>query len=644
MLATIRDIITLAANDLRTGEAEILADNVARLERECISKIADQTREEVLKHLWLQLAEQGVHLGNVELSLLATSKLKINQLGVLAKSITQGASPFDKRLLALYYIANYFQLESSLDPKIVGVQINTSSSNTIFEHEPSLKFHLDRHDWPAALELIGDKIQSVRHRELVKSLVFYEQAKYYEIDENFNEALLNHEKSATQRSHSPRVIIKHLMSSAQHVLEEYCLTTISLFSFWPKYLVACKRFEAAGEIFKSRKDMLSYTRCAILNGSLKQEEARVLGTLPDKMQEFISDTSTTKWFNKKMVDFIISTSMDLDSTTRALLAELASQNLRHNNISKACSISLCLNQPSRFLNQSTALLNQSKTLQLTTYFGSCHILAINLIDFLIEQYSRQVRGKLAENEPQTLFLACLKLGLLDEALQVFSQDTQRDEKSMELAIEHIEGLIATRHSGSLDNVNPELKGSTISLIHKSLTSENDKDLTTHVITVVILSLTMFLFKLEAKDHSLDDSIQKLETMFESLGEYFDELSFNASGALVRAANGLVVAVKGKLDALVDSETIRSGFRQLIETTAGRCMIESNYKSAAMLYSQIEDNVNAVKSLMRTGEVDTVINFALLVRDITVNRITINYLKHLRTDPAVVKGFIARSKL
>lgn len=238
----------------------------------------------------------------------------------------------------------------------------------------------------------------------------------------------------------------------------------------------------------------------------------------------------------------------------------------------------------------------------------------------------------------------LKLGLLDELLQLLAQTSQSGDQDFARSLEHIEKLIENRYFNTLDAVNPTLRKTTLEFVLDMLKDEDDKHLTTSVITIVIFTTTIFLIKLDVSDAAtVNESMPDLEVAFDFLAKYLKQLTFAASDTLMRATNVLVVAIKSKLDTLADNELIRESFKTLIETVAGKCLIESRYKSAAMLYSQIEDNVSAIKALMRAGEVETVINFALLVRDINVNRIAINYLRHLRVDVKILDNFIARMK-
>lgn len=265
--------------------------------------------------------------------------------------------------------------------------------------------------------------------------------------------------------------------------------------------------------------------------------------------------------------------------------------------------------------------------------------AASLLEMLIENLHKQ---KIPDRH--SLLMKFLKLGLLDELIQLLAQAPSSGDEGIARSLEHIEKLIENRYFNTLDAVNPVLKKITLDLISRSLQDEDDKDLTMSVITAVIFTITIFLIKLDASDvDMIDRAMPDLEIAFEYLAKYLNTLTFTASDTLVRATNFLVVEIKSKLDILADNELVRDSFKTLIETVAGRCLIESRYKSAAMLYSQIEDNLNAVKALMRAGDVDTVINFALLLRDINVDRITINYLKHLKVDIKIIEEFVARTK-
>lgn len=263
---------------------------------------------------------------------------------------------------------------------------------------------------------------------------------------------------------------------------------------------------------------------------------------------------------------------------------------------------------------------------------------------ILELISDNIRYQKTPNR-RILVTHFLKLGLIDELLQLFLRTSHSTGKEIITSIEYFEQLIDNKFYDTLETINPKLKLTTLELVLETLHEELDKDLTINIVCVVFFATNIFLLKLDtSNERLLTSSMPSLELLFTYLAKYLKELPLRASDVLVRATNNLVISVKDKLDALADNATIRENFKTIVETVAEQCLIESRYKGAAMLYSQIEDNVNAIKSLMRAGDVDTVVDFALLVRDITVNRITINYLKHLKVDVKKIEDFITRSKI
>lgn len=635
MNSTIRKVINSKFDDLQN--AENLEQAVESLRFDCLSNLNERNKDEASRCFWLLLARHAVISRNIAVANLTAIQLNLNKSIMASHSSDLKLNEIDQQTI-LRYMANYLQIDDERHMK----QETANDRNSLMSHEQSTNKFLEKYDWTGALESLGTGSMELWQKDQLKQLVSIMQGKYYETEENFSESIIYYEKSTTQAAHSPRVLLKHLMSSAHDVLENYCSTTTSLRQFWPDYLMACGKFSEAQKYHENQRDIVGQLNCTLLSGELKQDQ--LVSTLPTRIQQFIDNPDPSIWFEKKTVELVASLGSTLAPNQRKALHDLSNFYSTHNNMLKSCSIDLCLEDLDCFLIKMVCLFEPLKTIQLTTQVGSHHHLTSRLMDYLTQQHNSRTRHKLTQLGDQILFTAYLNLGLIDECLETFARANQKELINMELTIDFISGQINSKHNGSLEMVSPEIRATTLESVRNSLVDENDKDLTTHVITVVIMSLNIFLLKLEINDtYVLNESIPKLETIFRNLCELFNELSFNASDALVRASNGLVAAVKSKLDALIDSNPIREGFQQLIETTAGRCMIEGRYKSAAMLYSQIEDNVNAVKSLMRTGEVDTVINYALLVRDITVNRITINYLRHLGTDQEIIEDFIARSK-
>lgn len=685
------DLIQKNSFELRTKDEIDLRDILRRLEDECSTFEHEYQDHLCHRVLWIRLVEFSLGVDNIHLAQLVIAKLKLVQLALLVRSALNYRSAQDdqnidvqNQSIAFAYISSYFNLNHNNTSPLWEQRTNQAPAGDepLSRYNRVIEFHIDGGNWKKALDFIQKKFPNAHQKELNQQRVFYKLARHCEVDENFQEALANYERSNTQRDHALRILVKQFIETGYQQVKTYCSTTnIGLRDLWAKYALACGDYVDASEAFSANKDLASFVACSFLMRRNPMAAKReVFNQLPEPMKQFIDDSNPNKWMSKRTIDYLISIGISLSSNVRAGLAELARQYYLANQPTLACSIYLCLNQTYYSTNRLMPFfMNHLDRLKLTCDFGSSSETAVSLIQYLDLHQKQQIlnsksRSKITQTnddddddddmmmdthvrskESRTIFEACLKLGLLDEVLQVFARDPIKDETTIGRAIEHLECLIEDQRL-ALDNVDPVLQDSTLSEIYKHLA--NNQTLSTYVITYVILSMNIFLHKLDtvsdssaAPDTGLDASISQLESTFNRLSEYFNELTFNASDVLIRSANSLVITIKDRLDCsslsatlLTDSDVIREGFRLLVENIAGRCMIECQYKSAAMLYSHIEDNLSAVKALMRTGDLDVVINYSLLVRDITVTRVTINYLKHLNVESTVIEDFITRSKL
>lgn len=636
----LEDVIRLHQQDLSVRNTQTLRSNLQKLEEKCLAELECQEPRDLMKKLFFNLLRLSVELENVELSLILIEKLKLSGLITSLQSVTQARDDtYD--FLVISYIADYFHLDYEAKKRPA---IYHGANPSIFDHDQHVDLLIDSGNWDKAYELIDLRFQDSRQNELNKQLISFRFALQSEIDENYDDALSYYEKSVSSFLHSVRVIIKQCSNVAYDEVKKYCLADVSLRTFWSDYSFICGNVEDA--IRSCNYSVASLIRVSLLSSRLDDSIEKALRSVPGVMQEFLADSKQEKWLNKRKLEEMISVGSSLSAESKAGLAELASHFHHANDIYRASSIYLCLNQLDLANYLATRFLDKINIIKFSSHFKSTEdLLAMNLFEYLNRSTQKDediVQSKRKDSD--ALFIAYIRLGLIDEALQTLSMTDLKDEISISQALMYFKNIVQDRKTNNqyLDNIDPELSDATLITVQRSLT--NNQLLSTHVITIVIFSIAIFLLKLDSTDcDNLGCLIPKLETMFYHLSNYIDNLNFHTSDSLLASTAAVVVAVKEKLDAVSDSDIIREGFRSLVETIAGRCLMESRYKSAASLYSQIEDNVNAIKALMRTGDMDLVVNYSLSVRDITVNRITINYLKHLNADSAIIEDFITRSK-
>lgn len=662
--------------DFDSNDSKILRENLLEIEEKYRQVYADNfydSDSNNFKQLWLRLLRMSVNKRNVHLCLIIIAKMKLVQLALLIKS-TINSTKEDEEIssfMAFSYIIDYFKFS---DVNLTLARPKIAKDPTMHLIRKLIRFYTNRCDWSTAFDTIERIYQGQsRLKTSNNTLVYFELGKFHEIDENFEEALICYEKLETYESHLIRVMLKKHLHSFKIEMDKFCKSRgRSLELLWARFALSMSSFDDANDIFSRHDDFRSFVTYNFARDP-NLVEKRIYELLPEKMRNFLnSDTTLNQncWRIKRNVDYISSVASSLDPKTRAGFSELAVQYCFAKHNLKTSTSLLCLNQYEAFIGLTSKYIsNPLVKLQIACQYGTPGELMPILFDFLNhpgEDTSRRLESSdiLLQNDnngaEEQLFEALLTFGLFKEALQVFSINSMPSgERIMAKMVEHLNKLIIDKHRGSqqLLDVDPMVDGSTLEILCKSI-KDTSQILATHVISSVILLITIYLLKFNAKGCEENDlmgsqrtddeesSLGNLEVMFENLsGLYFEQLNFSATDTLINSLKSLITAVKDKLDSIIcESDTIRRSFKHAVETTATRCMIESQYKSAAMLYSHIEDNESAIKCLMRMGEVDVVINYSLLVKNITVNRLTINYLKHLNVDSVIIEDFIAKSKL
>lgn len=549
-----------------------------------------------------------------------------------------------KQLVALTIVANYFQLiEQSAKFHRLIAQLESRSCSLSGDLQTDYRrqvvdLYISCNEWNQALRVANEN----GDQELSR-IILFKLAQQNELESDFPAAIINFEKSGTLEHNIARVLIKRHLNFAYSELQTYCSGQKTLRKFFIEYSIECDKLsdlhlnENETQIY----DPVTQMRVIFEKFSAEEAENIIIKPLSSGIKEFIFDLSGDKWLNKRKLDSMMSMGMGF-SSTRLQLSLLAHYYQRSGCAKKASSVFLLLNQEEAALNLLPKNLDSNTSLRTIFNLSTKSQLSLKAIDYFLYT-DKKAKSKNKSHDTKALFDSCLKLGLINEALLAFAADSYKDQKMLFTAISSLENALEDKYNSGIYDINPFISNLTLRLLKDFL--QGDQIIATHVITIIVLCLTAILHKINLSSlESADLFIGKSELMFINLSEYLKCSNFDASSELVRATNKLITMVKGKLEALSGSDVVRKVFKQLVECTADRCMIEGQHKSAAMLYSQLEDNVSAVKALMRLGDADLVMNFSVLVRDITVNRITINYLKHLKVDPSVLEDFVARSKI
>lgn len=275
----------------------------------------------------------------------------------------------------------------------------------------------------------------------------------------------------------------------------------------------------------------------------------------------------------------------------------------------------------------------------------------NLINYLI------CSNKNLKRDKTYLFHTYLSAGLFDEAIQELATSSLNLE-AMDLGkgVDFVETICRKNQNDTLERIDPYLKVKTLKAL-KAFTIENQGNVTL-VITLLIYIVSLMLLKLESAkevdgetaDHrpggrnfaTQSSKLHLLEVSFQYLATYLKDFNYKTSDSLFASISFLTSSLKVKLDILDDNDVIKDSFVLVVQSTANKFMIYGQYRSAAKLYSSIDDNTNAARALMRLGDINVVVSFALMVCDVAVNRITVNYLKHLKVSQDTIEDFLNKS--
>lgn len=646
MIDQLESIVEIERPNLASTDKVALRDTISSIEAKICS---EETRERVAegsssRNVLLHLIKVGIELQNADLLLILVARLKLGQVALVLQSTLQLPGETGK-LFTLSYVAEHFHLDA---PKIKEqlLNLNHKECDTIYDLKSLVNLYIESNEWKKASEFTDNS----KHGKSLNRLICSKLGQQYEAMENFYEALVNYETSETQLENSVRVIIKEFLDSSRAKLREYCLTNDSLKKFWNDFSLFCSQKEPQN----CRAPQYRPGSGLLVSNPALAGDVHVDG-LPERVRKFISESSSAKsWLNRRTLDSVISGAASIEPAMRRQLLKLATQYWQSKRFPRACAFLLCLGESVVVSQLSLHFLSLSDVSQLNLILGLPDASTMNVLRLIrtqtesvttIKQTNDALkRDSIKRHDQESLFFSALNLGLIDETIRFYCDVFPASEDATKQILDSLENLIATRHTGSLDRVDPTIRPNTLAMVSQQLASERLS--ITPVTSIIIYCMAIYTYKLD-NSHSVSIPmrvIRKLEIMFRHTSNCMRGYNFDATSSLVRPTSILVTAIKDKLDIVSDSEIIRVGVKELVESVASRCLVESQFKQAATLYSQIEDHPRAIKSLMRLGDIDTVTNYSLLVRDITVQRLTINYLKHLEVDSRIIEEFITKSKL
>lgn len=671
--------------NLKNGEE--IRERLVRLEKE----YTHQSRNDINKRdadeidkspLWLELVQISVRQSRLDLALILIGRLKITPLArVMQLILVTQASELNSQL-AIHYISNYFGLASDESETIAKLS-RKADDKSIHDLEPIFQFWLDAGKWDQIYDFIDDLTNKSLAKNCLK-LMFYEQAMTHEWEENFNDSLKCHDRADSLKTNTLRLALKRFPENS----DANQIEMDSQGEAWVDYAtIFTDSDKIRAQLDKcDNEDMLEVVPLFRLYLQLDFESANQLALelMPEVIQNYVRGSmDNSKMQNEEQSQQILRDNCSLLTVRQKFqLAEVANHAIERDDFDRAGTILVCLKQDKLHLSliDDDKLLTEASIGSLIRMHEPTNDTSIDLIG-LFERQRRiaKSRGKkrfqdkknLEESSP-VLAKLCLTMGLLDECLRILissirlNKDTSRSSlleacDSLANEIKDMENSSSSKFGNKQlrqyqSRLSTSIRHETIQLATELLANgeQTDRESISAVITFVVLVLILAIQRKPANNDKKPQTpteelpeinfwLSRIESLATHLSALLDQ--FNASTAqlsssdqLVRACSWLLKSAKANFEQISASEIARDCLRQLVQSVAGRCLMEGRYKQAASLHNQIEDYVNAVKALMRLGDLNVVIEYAMLVHDVTVHRISLNFLKHMRAPPELIEDF------
>lgn len=646
----------------RVRNSELVREKLLQLEQTLINHLKEQERQEDPENpenaraaqgnerdLWIKLLPRSLLLNHLELSLLLVSRLKLNPLATLLRQLISRDPNSNE--IALVYISQYLECQRTqlLSPTL------SHFGNHFRRLLTSLDSFLDGSEW-SQCEQLADLWPHRAQAQLARQLIAYERAMQLELEEEFANAIECHHQAGTIHLNVIRLALKR--QAAESLTLEHLFERDSQAA--PLDHHAIFGLPASSE---SDRSLIYCTHELELERDFQRTLGRTMDQLPPGSRKLLQlEAETLRDQNRLKYPQVSDWAKLLTNEQKAQLIELT--NRPEMPLVSSRIILIALDQYSPLLFKWNSDQIDCKSIEFLRDPNS-------LLDLgLDERKSPPLATKDdASSMSNQLAHRLLKWGLLEESLRLFiaSQFKDRNESTsaMDSALDWLNeslersnmntettgnDLIGEKNIGwqvdELDWLDPEIGEQTIGdlcLLVQNSSELISRSFHSQSLAFVILCLQISLQRVQ---QGAEYRLAQLERLADHLCRLvnLDQLQIDCSERLLRATASLLQAAKLNFEHIRSSERVRDSLRLLVDSIAGKCLMESRYKQAASLYGQIEDHVSALKALMRTGELELVLQFALLVKDVAVHRLALNYLRHLKAPPETIELFERRSKL
>lgn len=221
----------------------------------------------------------------------------------------------------------------------------------------------------------------------------------------------------------------------------------------------------------------------------------------------------------------------------------------------------------------------------------------------MEKYGNQSGGEYDDDfsyrvDDNLLIQLCYKSGLFDETIQTCIKSNLWPQLREILSKE------IQNHENSVDNERYSVSSGTIQMALDVLKSNSE------IIEIVIdLILLSTEDKMIVGEIILSNNIEINDKLIEKVGRIID----------------------------------KSEHRSLLEVLANTALKQGQYFVAAKLFNSIDDRLNSLKSLIRTGDTEKIIQYANIARDKSVFRVAANYLQTINySDDKLIAKFYQKA--
>ena len=186
-----------------------------------------------------------------------------------------------------------------------------------------------------------------------------------------------------------------------------------------------------------------------------------------------------------------------------------------------------------------------------------------------------------------------------------------------------------------------------SLVHEAIVFAFDNHLWTQLRFICQQELSRETRDFLIGDQILEMALQALKndsTLIDIVIDLIIMSSPDNFSLITQTVRDYGINVDDQLMEKLEQYTTNNQNKTLVDTFAELCLEKGNYQLAAKLYNKIGKRVDSLKALIRSDNVEKVIQFANVARDKMVFKLAANYLQTINhTDTNLIKKFYTKAE-